>query len=118
MFFLQWTAGATADPDILRRIFHSSQTPPLGFNRGYFADTRVDRLLDQATVSTDVAERKRLFGEVQQIIAREVPYISLWDKTNFAVAQRTLTGIRLSPAADFLFLKDVERSAPDHHAAR
>jgi peptide/nickel transport system substrate-binding protein len=118
MFFLQWTAGATADPDILRRIFHSRQTPPLGFNRGYFADARVDRLLDQATVSTDVAERKRLFGEVQKIVAREVPYISLWDKTNFAVAQRTLTGIRLSPAADFLFLKDVERSAPDHQAAR
>ena len=55
MFFLQWTAGATADPDILRRIFHSGQTPPLGFNRGYFADPRVDRSLDEATVSIDVA---------------------------------------------------------------
>jgi peptide/nickel transport system substrate-binding protein len=118
MYFLQWTAGATADPDILRRIFHSRQTPPLGFNRGYFSDARVDRLLDEATVSTDITQRKRLFAEVQKIVARELPYISLWDKTNFAVAQRTLTGIRLSPAADLLFLKDVARSAPSHRAAR
>jgi peptide/nickel transport system substrate-binding protein len=117
MFSLQWTGGATADPDILRRIFHSRQTPPFGFNRGYFANPRVDRLLDEATVSTDMAHRRRLFGEVQQIVAREVPYISLWDKTNFAVAQRALSGIRLTPAADFLFLKDVMRSAPDHQAA-
>jgi peptide/nickel transport system substrate-binding protein len=71
MFTLQWTAGGTADPDILRRVFHSQQTPPLGFNRGYFANADVDQLLDEATVSTDVARRKDLFGKVQEIVARE-----------------------------------------------
>ena len=117
MYALQWSAGATADPDILRRVFHSQQVPPSGFNRGYFDNPQVDRLLDEATVSLDTAQRRRLFGEVQRIVAREVPYISLWQKTNFAVAQRTLTGIRLTPAADLLFLKDVTRSVPDPPAA-
>ncbi len=116
MFTLQWSGGAAADPDILRRVFHSQQTPPVGFNRGYFADPQVDRLLDEASVSTDDQERMHLFGEVQKIVAKEVPYISLWNKRNFAVSQRTLTGIRLSPAADFLFLKDVARTPPDHQA--
>ena len=102
--------------DILRRVFHSQQTPPSGFNRGYFSDGRVDRLIEQATASIDTAERLRLFGEVQKILAKEVPYISLWDKTNYAIAQRTLTGIHLRPAADLLFLKDVSRTAPDHPA--
>ncbi len=32
MFTLQWV-GVT-DPDILRRVFHSQQVPPVGFNRG------------------------------------------------------------------------------------
>jgi peptide/nickel transport system substrate-binding protein len=116
LFTLQWTGGAAADPDILRRVFHSQQVPPSGFNRGYFSNPRVDELIDRATVSTDDAERIRLFGEVQKILAREVPYISLWDKTNYAVAQRTLDGIHLRPAADLLFLKDVARTAPDPHA--
>src|SRR5262249_38065476 len=46
LYFLQWVGGAVADPDILRRVFHSSQVPPSGFNRGFFADPRVDALLD------------------------------------------------------------------------
>jgi hypothetical protein len=38
-----------------------------------------------------------------------VPYISLWNKRNVAVASRSLEGVRLSPLADLLFLKDVAR---------
>jgi peptide/nickel transport system substrate-binding protein len=116
LYTLQWTGGYAADPDILRRVFHSQQTPPSGFNRGYFSDPRVDRLIEQATASTDPAERLRLFGDVQKILAKEVPYISLWDKKNYAIAQRTLAGIHIRPAADLLFLKDVSRTAPDHPA--
>jgi hypothetical protein len=44
------------------------------------------------------------------LIAGDVPYISLWYKTNVAVFQPDLQGVRLSPIADFLFLKDVHRS--------
>jgi peptide/nickel transport system substrate-binding protein len=116
LYTLQWTGGYAADPDILRRAFHSEQIPPSGFNRGYFHDPEVDDLLDRATVSTDDAERRRLYSNVQKLLARKVPYISLWDKTNYAVAQRTLTGIQLKPAADLLFLKDVSRTALDRHA--
>lgn len=116
LFTLQWTGGAAADPDILRRVFHSQQVPPAGFNRGYYQNPRVDELLDRATVSTDPAERLQLFGEVQRIVANDVAYISLWDKTNYAIAQRNLTGVQLKPAADLLFLKDVARTSLDHQA--
>jgi hypothetical protein len=39
-------------------------------------------------------------------------HISLWYKTNIAVFQPDIHGVRLSPIADFMFLKDVYRSAP------
>jgi peptide/nickel transport system substrate-binding protein len=113
LFTLQWVGGAVADPDILRRVFHSSQVPPAGFNRGFFHDAQVDRLLDQAAGTTEEGARRRLYGEVQRRIAEEAPYVSLWYKTNVAVAQRTLTGIRIPPIADFTFLKDVARATPD-----
>jgi peptide/nickel transport system substrate-binding protein len=109
MYTLQWVGGALADPDILRQVFHSSQTPPNGFNRGFFRDARVDALLDQASISTDPARRLALFADVQRLVAEQVPYISLWNKTNVAVARRSLTGVRLSPTADFFFLKGVQR---------
>jgi peptide/nickel transport system substrate-binding protein len=110
LFTLQWTGGALADPDILRRVFHSDQAPPAGFNRGHYRNSQVDALLDEAAASADEQRRLALYAEVQRIVAREVPYISLWHKRNVAVAQRTLEGIRLSPLADLMFLKDVART--------
>ncbi len=110
LFTLQWVG--VSDPDMLRRVFHSRQMPPTGFNRGFFSDPRVDRLIDEATVSTDDGIRRELYGRAQRLVAEEVPYISLWYKTNVAVAQPDVHGITLSPAADFRFLKDVWRGIP------
>jgi peptide/nickel transport system substrate-binding protein len=109
LYTLQWSQGALADPDILRRVFHSSQLPPVGFNRGGYRNPRVDALLDQASALEDEGPRRALYAEVQRIIAVDVPYISLWHIRNFAVAQRTLAGLSLTPLGDFLFLKDVAR---------
>jgi peptide/nickel transport system substrate-binding protein len=110
MYSLQWTAGSLADPDILRRVFHSKQIPPVGFNRGYYSNPQVDALLDTAATSTDETRRLELFHDVQQLLATDVPYISLWNKTNVAVAQRSLRGVRLDSLADLLFLRGVERA--------
>lgn len=115
LFTLQWTAGSLADPDILRRVFHSSQVPPNGFNRGYFSDPEVDRLLDAATTSSEPNERLDLYRAAQRAIAERVPYISLWYKTNVAVASRSLTGVHLTPLADLYFLKDVARVSAATH---
>jgi peptide/nickel transport system substrate-binding protein len=104
---MQWV-GVT-DPDVLRRVFHSSQVPPSGWNRGFYHNPEVDRLIDAATVSTDEAERRRLYAETQRLIAEDLPYISLWYKTNVAVAQSNLEGIHLLPATDFTFLRNVRR---------
>jgi peptide/nickel transport system substrate-binding protein len=107
MFTLQWVG--VSDPDMLRRVFHSSQMPPLGFNRGFYANPEVDRLIDRATVSIDPVERRRLYGEVQRLVAADAPYISLWYKTNVAVGRADLRGVRLLPSADFSFLRNVSR---------
>lgn len=108
IFSLQWVG--VSDPDMLRRVFHSSQMPPTGFNRGFYSNAAIDRLIDEATVSTDDEERRRLFGEAQRLLAEDAPYISLWYKTNVAVARANLEGIWLSPSADFTFLKDVHKT--------
>jgi peptide/nickel transport system substrate-binding protein len=109
MYALQWVGGALADPDILRRVFHSQQVPPAGFNRGRFSDPEIDRLIDEASDATDYETRRRLYGKVQQLLADAAPYISLWHRTNFALAQPQLEGIRLSPQGDFTFLRNVSR---------
>jgi peptide/nickel transport system substrate-binding protein len=109
MYSLQWVGGALADPDILRRVFHSQQIPPAGFNRGRFSDPEVDRLIEEASDATDYETRRERYGKVQQLLADAAPYISLWHRTNFALARPELQGIHLSPQGDFTFLRNVSR---------
>src|SRR5262249_18503489 len=114
----QWAGGALADPDILRRVFASSQQPPVGFNRGHFVDPTVDALIERATKSTDDSERRQLYGQVQARIAEQVPYISLWHKTNVVVTQPNIKGVTVSPSMDFRFIHDLARVADAPRAAR
>ena len=109
LYTLQWIGSAVADPDILRRVFHSSQVPPSGFNRGHYRNQAVDRVLDRATTSTDDDERARLYREAQRLIALDAPYISLWYKTNLAVYRAGLRHVQIGPTADSIFLRHVSR---------
>jgi len=110
LFSLQWVGGAMVDPDILRRVFHSTQTPPAGFNRGHYSNPEVDHLIDLAGTATSEAERKKYYGDAQKIIAEDAPYISIWNRTNVAVAQHTLTGLHINAVGDFESLKDVVKN--------
>ncbi len=110
--FQMYTAqfvGVT-DPDMLRRVFHSAQAPPNGLNRAHYRNADVDRLIDEASAMTDDEQRRLLYAQAQTAIALDVPVVSLWYKTNVAVFQPDIHGVRLSPIADFTFLKDVFRS--------
>ncbi len=109
LYTLQWV-GVT-DPDMLRRVYHSKQTPPAGLNRVYYSNAEVDGLIEAAASAVDDEARGHFYSRAQQLIAADVPYISLWYKTNVAVFQPDIQGVRLSPIADFLFLKDLSRGA-------
>lgn len=108
LYTLQYV-GVT-DPDMLRRAFHSSQIPPVGFNRGHYTNPDVDSLITRATQSLDDNERRDLYREIQRLIADDVPYVSLWAKTNVAVSRADIEGVTLSPIAEFSFLRHVRRT--------
>ena len=107
MYTLQWV-GVT-DPDMLRRVYHSAQVPPNGFNRIYYRNVEVDRMIDLATTAATDDDRLRYYSAVQKLVAEDAPYISLWYKTNIAVARPNITGVQLSPQAGFWTLKDVRK---------
>ena len=109
MYLLQWTGGAVADPDILRRVFHSNRCRPPASTA---ADSAIPTSMacwtkppPRPTTPSDGC----FITEAQRLIAEQAPYISLWCKTNVIVAQRDLRGIHPLPTVDFAFLKNVAR---------
>ncbi len=100
------------DPDMLRRVFHSGQMPPMGLNRVFYSNPEVDQLLEAAATGTNDEDRRRAYARVQQITSEEMAYVPLWYRLNVAVAQPDIRGVTLSPTADFAFLRHVFRATP------
>lgn len=102
---------------MFRWIFHSEMIPSpdaqsTGANRGGFRNDRVDELLDKGKRETDRQRRAEIYGEVQQILAEELPYISLWHEDNVAVLRDGTQGYQTTPNARFDSLRSVQ-PAPD-----
>ena len=107
MYSLRWIGG-NEDPDIFEHVFHSASFPPKRANRSYYANPRVDALIDQARRETDEARRKPLYAELQRIVAHDLPYINLWYLDNVLVHSRRVRNLKLSPSGNYDFLKTAE----------
>jgi peptide/nickel transport system substrate-binding protein len=105
VYTLTWVG--IADPDIYHYLFHSESIPPNGANRGAYRNPEIDRLLESGRARQDREERRRIYGQVQKMLAEELPYVSLWNETNVVVMDRRIRGFVLYPDGNFLSLKDV-----------
>ena len=103
VYSLRWVGG-NEDPDIFEYVFHSAG----GANRQFYRNPRVDALIDKAQRESGEAARKHAYGEVQQILAEDLPYINLWYFDNVMVASKRVRNLRLNPSGDYEFLKTAE----------
>ena len=113
IYSLQWVGGSLVDPDILRRVFHSQQVPPVGFNRGHYSNPHVDRLIDRATTLVDETERKKYYSAAQRLIAEDAPYIPVWNRVNAIVSRPEIANLHLNVLSDFSALKDARKGRAD-----
>jgi peptide/nickel transport system substrate-binding protein len=102
----RWIGGNT-EPDIFNLIFHSKMTPINGANRGYYSNPDVDRLVEIARQEVDIGKRRQAYSRVQQIVAEELPYVSLWYWDNVCVFNKRIAGMKLYPAGEFDFLGEI-----------
>ena len=107
LYSLRWIGG-NEDPDIFEYVFHSARFPPQGANRGYYANPRVDALINQARSQLDQDTRKRLYAELQSILAQDLPYINLWYQDNVLVHSKRVRNLTLNPSGNYDFLKTAE----------
>ena len=108
MYGLRWIGG-NEDPDIFY-AFHSSRFPPVGTNRAFYSNPRVDALIDQGRKEVDPNVRKPLYAELQQLLATDLPYIDLWYLDNVMVHTRRVGNLKLNPAGNYDFLRTAELS--------
>lgn len=105
LYTLAWV-GVT-EPDIYRFIFHSSNIPPRGANRNSYFNSEVDKLTDEGRREINPLKRKMIYARVQQIIAHDLPYVSLYYTDDIAVMRKRVEGFKLTAGGGFLSLPAV-----------
>lgn len=109
LYSLAWVG--VADPDIYYNLFHSDSVPPNGDNRGRYRNPEIDALLEKGRTSLVHAQRKRIYSQVQQILARELPYLPLWWAKNVVVMNPAIRGFIPYPDGDLISLKEASFSS-------
>ena len=95
---LAWV-GVT-DPDLYYLAFHSTMTPPEGYNRGRYASPVMDRLTTRGRATLDPERRRAIYARVQARAAHDLPVVPLWWEDRVVVHTRRLRGFTPSPSGD------------------
>ncbi|MBI2392457.1 MAG: ABC transporter substrate-binding protein [Deltaproteobacteria bacterium] len=89
-------ASEVSDPDVLRWYLHAEALPPRGANRARLTDARVDALLDRGLATLDLAARRGVYEELEQVLRESMPYVPLWHEDHVAVTSARAATFRPS----------------------
>jgi peptide/nickel transport system substrate-binding protein len=92
---MQWVG--INDPHHYFLVFDSKSTPPNGYNRGWYSNPEMDRLVEEGDAEIDSDRRRTIYSAVQKLAAEDLPYVSLWWQDNVAVMNDGLTGFTPYP---------------------
>jgi len=76
----------------------------------------MDRLVEAGMRTIDRDQRAKIYAQVQQLAAHDLPYVSLWWVDNVAVMNRRLIGFESYPNGSLRSLATVTLTTP-HEAA-
>ncbi|WP_147114234.1 ABC transporter substrate-binding protein [Tateyamaria sp. syn59] len=98
MFLQAWVMLPQGDPASILSTLLSTDG---GSNAGNYANPAMDELLVEGQNTFDQAERERIYDEVQQIIAADVPLIPVFHVSQAVVARADLTGYQVHPTETY-----------------
>jgi peptide/nickel transport system substrate-binding protein len=103
-----------AEPDLYTNFFASYRVPTrdnldAGGNRARYRNDEVDRLLDEGRRTLDRAGRKKIYARIQEILARDVPVVSLWHEDNIVAMRKNVHGFEMLPTSQLTNLEKVEK---------
>lgn len=92
----EWAWLATPEPQ-LSVLFGADAIPPDGQNYYRYKNEEATRLMKQADVTVDEAERAELTRQVQEIIADDLPLLPLYQRPVYYAYDENLQGPEVNP---------------------
>lgn len=94
--FLSCAKGSTAN------LCEAGQSQSQG---SFYFSEQANQLIADQRAETDKAARDKIFGELQELIAADVPYVPLWQNKDFVFARQGVSNVAIEPTQQFLLWK-------------
>lgn len=89
------------DPDVLYLFLHSSQSAH-GLNFDHVQDPKLDALLEKGRGTTDPAQRKEVYAELQKYVIDNALWAPIYTEREFYVVNRRVHNVQVHPLGNLL----------------
>jgi peptide/nickel transport system substrate-binding protein len=90
---LGWGGGAI-EGDI-RQMFHSSQIADSADNFQNYSNPKLDQLIDEARITTDEAQRMKLWQQCHDILYEDQPYTFLFNRQSLRFIDKRIANLQM-----------------------
>lgn len=93
-----------SEPDLYINFFTSDRIPTrdnldAGGNRMRYRNPELDALVQKGRRTLERDARKRIYSQIQKILARDVPVVSLWHEDNIVAMRKNVRGFSMLPTS-------------------
>jgi peptide/nickel transport system substrate-binding protein len=83
---------AATDPDVLYTILASGSIDK-AWNTARYSNPEMDKILTQARSTNDNAQREQLYGQAQELVNRDVPYVPFYNISDPWISRARVNGL-------------------------
>jgi glutathione transport system substrate-binding protein len=103
LYYVGWSTSTGEADWALRPLLYGESWPPRLFNTAYYRNDKVDAAIKGAQLTTNAAEKARLYKEAQEQIWADAPWAPLVTERLLSAKNKKLSGVYVIPDASFNF---------------
>ena len=103
LYYVGWSTSTGEADWALRPLLYGESWPPRLFNTAYYKNAKVDADIKGAQLTTDTAEKAKLYKDAQETIWKDAPWAPLVTERLLSANNKKLSGVYVMPDASFNF---------------
>lgn len=103
MILLGIGAGTGEASSIMNEFFHTESWAPVKYNRYFYSNKELDKLLSESLVTLDQAKQKAILAKAQKIVWEDAPWVFLYEMMGVYGARTNVKGLQWLPSNYILF---------------
>ena len=103
LYYVGWSTSTGEADWALRPLLYGESWPPRLFNTAYYKNPKVDADIKGAQLTTDSAEKAKLYKDAQETIWKDAPWAPLVVEKLLSAHSKKLSGVYVIPDASFNF---------------